>query len=82
MSIQTIDGACYARMLSGGAACLCAHAAELNDLNQEDGYLKAEIVTYPVAEQPQMRESDAVAMTRALKDIFSRYCKLRSRFAP
>lgn len=33
MSIQTIDGACYARMLSGGAACLCAHAAELNDLN-------------------------------------------------
>lgn len=33
MRIQTIDGNQYARMLSGGAACLCAHAAELNDLN-------------------------------------------------
>ena len=33
MSIQTIDGKRYAQMLSGGAACLCAHAAELNDLN-------------------------------------------------
>lgn len=33
MNTQTIDGSQYARMLSGGAACLCAHAAELNDLN-------------------------------------------------
>lgn len=33
MNTQTIDGKAYARMLSGGAACLCAHAAELNDLN-------------------------------------------------
>lgn len=33
MNTQTIDGSQYARMLSGGAACLCVHAAELNDLN-------------------------------------------------
>ena len=33
MNTQTIDGNAYARMLSGGAACLCAHTAELNDLN-------------------------------------------------
>ena len=48
--------------------------AEMNDLNMEDGFLKAEVVTYPAAEQPGMREADAVAMTRALKDIFARYC--------
>ena len=48
--------------------------AEMNDLNMEEGFLRAEIVTYPAAEQPGMREADAVAMTRALKDIFARYC--------
>ena len=33
MSIKTLDGACYARMLSGGAAMLAAHAEELNAMN-------------------------------------------------
>ena len=33
MNTRTIDGACYARMLSSGAAMLCAHERELNDLN-------------------------------------------------
>lgn len=33
MSIKTIDGTCYARMLQGGAARLSAHAEELNALN-------------------------------------------------
>lgn len=48
--------------------------AEMNDLNQEEGFLRAEVVTYPAEEQPALRECDAVAMTRALKDIFARYC--------
>lgn len=33
MNTKHIDGACYARMLSSGAAMLCAHEHELNDLN-------------------------------------------------
>lgn len=33
MNTKTIDGAAYARMLSSGAAMLCAHESELNDLN-------------------------------------------------
>ena len=33
MNTKTIDGACYARMLLGGAACLAAHSEELNSLN-------------------------------------------------
>ncbi len=33
MNTKTIDGACYARMLLGGAACLAAHSEELNALN-------------------------------------------------
>lgn len=33
MNTQMIDGKCYARMLSGGAAMLAAHREELNALN-------------------------------------------------
>ena len=33
MSIKTIDGRSYVRMLEGGAAKLAEHASELNDLN-------------------------------------------------
>ena len=33
MSIKTIDGKCYARMLLGGAAMLATHIEELNALN-------------------------------------------------
>lgn len=49
--------------------------AAMNDLSSEDGYLKAEIVTYPAEEQPKLQEADSLAMTRALKDIFSGYCR-------
>ena len=48
--------------------------AEMNDLNEEDEYLRAEIVTYPKAEQKKLSESASKAMTRALKDIFAGYC--------
>ena len=48
--------------------------AEMNDLNEEEGYLRAEIVTYPEAEHKKLSESAHVAMTRALKDIFAGYC--------
>ena len=48
--------------------------AEMNALNMEEGFLRAEIVTYPSREQTKLSESDVVAMTRALKDIFTRYC--------
>lgn len=48
--------------------------AAMNDLSSNEGYLKAEVVTYPAEEQKKLRESDGVAMARALKDIFSRYC--------
>ena len=47
---------------------------EMNALNMEEGFLRAEIVTYPSREQTKLSESDVVAMTRALKDIFTRYC--------
>lgn len=48
--------------------------AEMNDLNEEEGYLRAEIVTYPEAEHKKLSVSAHVAMTRALKDIFAGYC--------
>ena len=34
------------------------------------GYLKAEVAVYPRRDQAAIREVDAVAMTRALRDIF------------
>ncbi|MDD2957423.1 MAG: endopeptidase La [Lachnospiraceae bacterium] len=48
--------------------------AEMNDLKLEEGYLKAEIVTYPKEEQTAVNTSTQTAMLRALKDIFKRYC--------
>lgn len=48
--------------------------AQMTDLNAEAGYLLAEVVTYPDAEQATFSGSTADAMLRALKDIFSRYC--------
>lgn len=48
--------------------------AELTDMSDDEGYLRAEIATYPAEEYPQVGEAAAIAMTRALKDIFSRYC--------
>lgn len=46
--------------------------AVLNDMEEEE-YLKANISDCQKQEQP-IPETDAVAMTRALKDIFARYC--------
>ncbi len=48
--------------------------AELVDLDEDGGYLKAEVAVYPRRDQAAIREVDAVAMTRALRDIFAAYC--------
>lgn len=48
--------------------------AEMNDMDEDGEYLRAEIVTYPGEEQPLLDASTSIAMARALKDIFARYC--------
>lgn len=47
---------------------------EMTDLDSEEGYLKAEIVTGSLEDQPKLGEADEVAMLRALKDIFTAFC--------
>ena len=48
--------------------------AALNDLDTQQGYLSAEVVTYPSSEQPVFPETTSKAMVGALKDIFAAYC--------
>lgn len=53
--------------------------ARLNDITEDDGYLQAEITLCSGEEKASIREAQATAMTRALKDIFSAYARENSK---
>lgn len=51
------------------------HRAELNDMEDGRGYVLAEVTDCENSGGTGIGEASAVAMTRALKDIFARYCE-------
>ena len=51
------------------------HRAELNDMEDGRGYVLAEVTNCENSGGTGIGEASAVAMTRALKDIFARYCE-------
>ena len=51
------------------------HRAELNDMEDGRGYVLAEVTNCENSGGTGIGEASGVAMTRALKDIFARYCE-------
>lgn len=49
--------------------------AQLNDITEDEGYLRADITICSGGENPPLHEAEATAMTRALKDIFAAYIR-------